>query len=60
MSSSISDKAKGMANKVKGEVKDQYGNLTNNPSLQAEGKKDKIKGKLQEKVGEVKEHLHRD
>lgn len=51
----FSDKTKGTVNKVKGEVKDQVGNATNNQKLQAEGKIDKVKGKTQEKIGEVKD-----
>lgn len=55
--SGMSDKVKGTVNKAKGEAKDQYGNATNNPNLQAEGKKDKAKGDLQEKVGKTKDAL---
>jgi uncharacterized protein YjbJ (UPF0337 family) len=51
----MSDKIKSTVSKIKGEVKDQIGNATDNFSLQAEGKLDKIKGVVQEKIGEVKE-----
>ncbi|MFS0782662.1 CsbD family protein [Bacillus sp. 1P06AnD] len=60
MSNSLSDKTKGAVNKAKGEFKDQYGNLTNDTSLQAEGKKDKMKGTAQQKVGEAKDRFHED
>jgi uncharacterized protein YjbJ (UPF0337 family) len=50
----LSDKIKGGVSKAKGEVKDQIGNATDNPRLQAEGKKDKLKGEVQEKIGEWK------
>lgn len=51
----FSDKLKGAVNKAKGEVKDQFGNATDNASLQAEGKIDKLKGAAQEKIGEFKD-----
>lgn len=50
----LSDKIKGGVSKVKGEVKDQVGNATDNPRLQAEGKKDKLKGEVQDKIGDLK------
>lgn len=55
----FSDKVKGSVNKVKGEVKDQVGNATNNTKLQAEGKLDKVKGVAQEKVGELKKTFNK-
>ncbi|AMQ08228.1 MULTISPECIES: CsbD family protein [Sporosarcina] len=54
---SFSDKVKGTVNKVKGETKDQIGNATNDPSLQAEGKFDKLKGEAQKKIGELKDKV---
>jgi uncharacterized protein YjbJ (UPF0337 family) len=53
--SGMSDKIKGTVSMIKGEVKDQFGNATDNLSLQAEGKLDKLKGVIQEKIGEFKE-----
>ena len=54
MKSSSQDKAEGMFHKVKGEVKEVAGKLTDNPQLEAEGAGEKIVGKVQEKLGEVK------
>lgn len=54
-SNGFSDKIKGAVNKAKGEVKDQFGNATDNASLQAKGKYDKLKGAAQEKIGELKD-----
>ncbi|MBB6671646.1 CsbD family protein [Cohnella nanjingensis] len=51
----MSDKVKGAVNKAKGEAKDQWGNATDNPKLQAEGKWDKAKGEVQHRIGEWKE-----
>jgi uncharacterized protein YjbJ (UPF0337 family) len=55
--SGMSDKIKGTVSMIKGEVKDQIGNATDNLSLQAEGKLDKVKGVVQEKIGEVKDKI---
>lgn len=51
----FSDKVKSTVSKVKGEAKDQLGNLNNDPDLQAEGKMDKLKGHVQEGIGKLKE-----
>ena len=53
----FSDKLKAGVNKAKGEVKDQVGNATDDPGLQAEGKFDKAKGGVQEHIGKAKEHF---
>lgn len=53
--SNSSDKVKSTVNKIKGEAKDQIGNATNDPALQAEGKKDKLKGKTQEEISKLKD-----
>lgn len=53
--SGLSDKVKSGVNKVKGEIKDQVGNATNNAKLQAEGKIDKAKAAAQDKVGDLKD-----
>ena len=50
----LSDKIKAGVSKTKGEIKDQIGNATDNPDLQAEGKLDKLKGGIQDKVGDLK------
>ena len=54
----FSDKLKGAVSKTKGELKDQYGNATDDPMLQAEGKLDKLKGEAQEEVGKVKDRFN--
>jgi len=51
----FSDKLKAGVSKVKGEVKDQVGNATDDTGLQAEGKLDKAKGEVQERIGEAKD-----
>jgi uncharacterized protein YjbJ (UPF0337 family) len=49
------DKAKGTLDQLKGEAKEQWGKLTNDPSKEKEGKVDKAKGKWKQDIGEVKE-----
>ncbi|ASN06163.1 CsbD family protein [Virgibacillus necropolis] len=49
------DKAKGFGNKVKGEAKEQWGNITNDNNRKSEGKFDKVRGEAQNEVGETKE-----
>lgn len=56
----LSDKVKGAVNRTKGEVKDQVGNATNDPKLQAKGKKDKTKGTIQDEIGESKKEQEED
>ncbi|MDP4164912.1 MAG: CsbD family protein [Bacillota bacterium] len=49
------DESKGTMNQLKGDVKEGFGKLTNNESMEAEGKVDRAKGTVQEKFGEAKE-----
>jgi uncharacterized protein YjbJ (UPF0337 family) len=53
------DQTKGAFDQVKGEAKKQFGKITDNESMEAEGRLDKGKGKLQETAGNVKEDLSR-
>ena len=46
---------KGVADKVKGSVKDAVGGLTGDTELQAEGKMDKAKGDVRKAVGDAKD-----
>jgi uncharacterized protein YjbJ (UPF0337 family) len=50
---------KGNWNEQKGKLKQQYGNLTDDDLMFAEGKKDEMLGKLQIKLGKTKEELHK-
>jgi uncharacterized protein YjbJ (UPF0337 family) len=53
------DQTKGSFDQLKGEAKKQFGKLTDNESMEADGRVDKGKGKLQETAGNVKEDLSR-
>lgn len=53
------DQTKGAFDQLKGEAKKQFGKLTDNESMEAEGRLDKGKGKLRETAGDVKEDVSR-
>jgi uncharacterized protein YjbJ (UPF0337 family) len=54
MKSSTKDKLKGLADKIKGNVKEGVGSLSGNPELEEDGKSDQLKGAARKKVGEIK------
>ena len=52
------DKIKGNWNELKGKLKQQYADLTDNDLLYVEGKEDELHGRLQQKLGKTKEQLN--
>lgn len=50
---------KGRWNDLKGKVKQQYADLTDDDLLYAEGKEDELLGRLQQKTGKSKEEVER-
>jgi uncharacterized protein YjbJ (UPF0337 family) len=48
---------KGSWNEVKGKLKQQYGNLTDDDLVFADGKEDELLGRLQKKLGKSKDDL---
>ena len=50
-------KLKGNWNQVKGKLKQQYGDLTDDDLKYVESKEDELLGKLQEKLGKSREEL---
>ncbi|UZJ64122.1 CsbD family protein [Sphingobacterium sp. KU25419] len=48
---------KGRWTELKGKVKQQYADLTDDDLLYAEGKEDELLGKLQKKTGKTKEEV---
>ncbi|MDF1571103.1 MAG: CsbD family protein [Bacteroidales bacterium] len=48
---------KGRWNEIKGNLKQKYGNLTDDDLTFAEGKEDELLGRLQQKTGKTKEQL---
>lgn len=45
----------GVLNQIKGNVKEAWGTLTNDPVTRREGRRDQVKGRLQEEVGDLKQ-----
>jgi uncharacterized protein YjbJ (UPF0337 family) len=50
---------KGNWNELKGKLKQNYGNLTDDDLLYAEGKEDEMVGRLQKKLGKSKDEISR-
>ncbi len=48
---------KGSWNEIKGKLKQQYGNLTDDDLVFAEGKDDELIGRLQKRLGKSKEEV---
>ena len=48
---------KGRWNEIKGKVKQQYADLTDDDLLYAEGKEEELLGKLHKKTGKTKEEV---
>lgn len=48
---------KGNWNQIKGKLKQQYADLTDDDLTYAEGKEDELLGRLQEKTGKTKDEL---
>lgn len=52
-------KMKGNWNEIKGKLKQQYSNLTDDDLQYTEGKSDELIGRLQKKTGKSKEEIER-
>jgi len=50
-------KLKGNWNEIKGKLKQQYGDLTDDDLLYEEGKDDELLGRIQQKIGKSKDEL---
>ena len=53
-------KLKGNWNQIKGKLKQQYGDLTDDDLTYAEGKEDELLGRLQKKLGKSKDEIRRE
>lgn len=51
------DQSKGTLDKLKGDLKEGLGKLSNDESMEAEGKMDQAKGTVRKKFGDAKERL---
>ncbi|MFC2188432.1 CsbD family protein [Peijinzhouia sedimentorum] len=50
-------KIKGNWNELKGKLKQEYGELTDNDLVYAEGQEDELLGRIQKKTGKAKDEL---
>ncbi len=57
--SATTDKIKGNWNQIKGKLKEEYAELTENDLMYQEGKEDQLLGRIQEKTGRTKEEIKR-
>ena len=55
---SVNDKIKGNWNELKGKLKQEYANLTDNDLLYVEGKEDELHGRLQKGLGKTKDEVN--
>lgn len=55
--SAFSDRVKGNWNQIKGKLKEEYGELTDNDLVYREGKEDQLLGRIQEKTGKTKQEI---
>ncbi len=53
------DKLRGNWNQIKGRLKQEYGQLTDDDLKYEEGREDELMGRLQEKLGKSKDELKR-
>lgn len=55
--SALTDMIKGNWNQIKGKLKEEYGELTDNDLQYQEGKEDQLIGHLQKKLGKSKDEV---
>jgi uncharacterized protein YjbJ (UPF0337 family) len=55
---STNDKIKGNWNHLKGKLKQEYAQLTDNDLLYVEGKEDELHGRLQKTLGKTKDEVN--
>lgn len=55
--SGFSDRVKGNWNELKGKMKQEYAELTDDDLAYEEGKEDEMLGRLQQKVGKTKQEV---
>lgn len=55
--SATTDRIRGNWNQIKGKLKEEYGELTDNDLVYKEGKEDQLIGRIQEKTGKTKQEI---
>lgn len=55
--SAFADRIRGNWNELKGKIKEEYGELTDNDLAYQEGQEDQLLGRLQQKTGKTKQEI---
>lgn len=55
--STLSDQLKGNWNQIKGKIKQEYAELTDDDLVYEEGKEEELLGRLQKKMGKTKQEV---
>ncbi len=55
--SAFTDKLSGNWNQIKGELKQEYGQLSDDDLTYVEGREDELLGRLQQKLGKTKQEI---
>ena len=55
--SSTTDKIRGNWNEMKGKLKEEYAELTDNDLMYEEGQEEQLIGRIQQKIGKTKEEV---
>lgn len=55
--SALTDKLKGNWNEMKGKLKEEYGELTDNDLIYEEGKEEQLIGRIQKATGRTKQEI---
>ncbi len=55
--SALTDRIRGNWNQIKGKLKEEYGELTDNDLIYREGKEEQLLGRIQEKTGKSKQEI---
>jgi uncharacterized protein YjbJ (UPF0337 family) len=59
MKPSTKDQLEGSFHEIKGKVKEEAGQMTNNPNLENEGQIESLGGTVQKKVGQIEKVLEK-
>jgi uncharacterized protein YjbJ (UPF0337 family) len=55
MKNSSINQAKGKMREMKGRVKEEFGEMTNNPDVEGRGRGERVAGKIQKKAGDIQQ-----
>jgi uncharacterized protein YjbJ (UPF0337 family) len=59
MKPSTKDQLEGSFHEIKGKIKEEAGQMTNNPNLEDEGQIERLGGTVQKKVGQIEKVLEK-